>query len=406
RAVRADDYTNFTEELRFTSDYLFDSLDFIVGVYYENSDLARFQSSDINFVAAGLGPILLQRNEPWQQQTETIAAFGQVRYDVIDRLRLIVGGRFAHETKDFNFDRYYHEYGTDDSLSPTAPLGPFDPAVSASASRSEDKFTPAATLQYELNDDVNVYASYAQGHKTGGFSDRIDAAGVDFDFDAEDNTSYELGMKGIFFDGSLTANLTLYYMDVEGLQLATQVPGTIPAFSVNNAAEVTSKGVEFDAQFRPNDLWTIGIDYAYSDATYDEFVGTPDCPASAVNSSGECDLSGFPLIFAPKHSGNGFIEVFDDTAFGQWGAGARFNASFSDEYFTDIAYADSSFEDGYGIFGASIRLVSPDENYTISLVGKNLTEEVVLQWGIPSGPNSLASLRAPREIAVRFSAQF
>ena len=67
-----------------------------------------------------------------------------------------------------------------------------------------------------------------------------------------------------------------------------------------------------------------------------------------------------------------------------------------------------SFANGnrYGLIGANIRLVSPDENYTITLVGKNLTEEVILQWGIPTGPNSLASLRAPREIALKVSARF
>jgi len=40
------------------------------------------------------------------------------------------------------------------------------------------------------------------------------------------------------------------------------------------------------------------------------------------------------------------------------------------------------------------------------LIGKNLTDEVVLQWGIPTGPNSLASLRSPREIALKVGAKF
>jgi len=209
----------------------------------------------------------------------------------------------------------------------------------------------------------------------------------------------------VFLDGSLRANLTFFYMDVEGLQLATQVPGDIPAFSVDNATSITSKGIEFDMVWNLNDFWTVGFDYAYTDATYNDFVGSPECPPEAVV-DGQCDLSGFVLNFAPKHKGNGFIEYYNSSAFSGWGFGVRANASFSDEYFTDISYAESSFEDGYGILGGSIRLVSPDENYTISVVGKNLTNQVVLQWGIPTGPNSLASLRAPREIAVKLSARF
>jgi iron complex outermembrane recepter protein len=406
RGTRIEAFDAYTLEATFTSDYIADSFDFILGGYYENSSLSRIQFSDVNFVPVALGPIALRRNEPWSQDTETFAIFGQIRYDLTDALRLIAGGRFSTETKDYAFDRFFNVYGTSDiPLPATAPLGPFDPPLSAAADRSESKFTPTATLQYEVSDDLNAYLSFAKGHKTGGFSDRIDVAGADFEFDAEDHTSYEFGLKGNVAGGDLTFNFAAFWVDVEGLQLATQVPGTVPSFSVDNAASVSSRGFEFDATWFVNDLVTVGVDYAYTDATYDDFSGTPSCPASALV-NGVCDLSGFPLIFAPKHKGGAHFEFFDKNAFGDWGAGFRIDGTISDSYFTDIAYANSSFEDGYGLVGASIRLVSPDERFTISLVGKNLTEEAILQWGIPTGPNSLASLRAPREIALKVSARF
>jgi len=407
RAYRDENYNSFTQEVRFTSDLVNDKFDYIVGAYYENSDVERIQRSDVQFFVGGLGPIALQRNEPWSQDTETIAAFAQVRYNLTDRIRAILGGRYANETKDYTFNRFFDEYDSDLPLT-TSPTGPFgDPTpLTASDDRSESKFTPAITLQYEATDDVNVYATYSQGHKTGGFSERIDGPGADFEFDPETNDNFELGMKGRFLDGRLKANLALFHMSVSGLQLATQVDPNAPIFSVDNAAEVTSKGLEFDAVLDVTDSLSVGVDYAYTDATYDDFLGAPACPAANVNAAGQCDLSGFVLNFAPKHKGNAFIEYFNDSAFGDWGFGARANAAISGEYFTDISYADASFEDGYTIIGGSIRLVSPDEKYTLSLVGKNLTEEVVLQWGIPSGPNSLASLRAPREVAVRLGARF
>jgi len=408
RGTRIESFDAFTAEATFTSDYIADSFDFILGAYYEDSSLSRNQFSDVNFVPLTLGPIALRRNEPWSQDTETFAIFGQARIDLAEPLRLIVGGRFSTESKDYQFDRFFNVYGTSDiPYPPTAPLGPFDVPLSAAADRSESKFTPMATLQYELNDDISSYFSFAKGHKTGGFSDRIDIPGADFEFGAENHTSYELGLKGVVADGDLAFNLALYWVDVEGLQLATQVPGTVPSFSVDNAAAVTSRGIEFDATWFVNDIVTVGVDYSYTDATYDDFRGTPACPATAVDpTTGLCDLSGFPLIFAPKHKGGINIDVFDDSAFGDWGAGFGINGTISGSYFTDIAYSGSSFEDGYGLLGANIRLVSPDEKYTISLIGKNLTEERILQWGIPTGPNSLASMRAPREIAVRVSARF
>lgn len=413
RAYRDEEYNSFTQEFRFTSDLINDKFDFIVGAYYENSDITRLQESDIQFTNLGLLPpsltLEIQRNEPWMQDTETFAAFGQVRYNLTDKFRAILGGRFASETKDFEFDRFFHEYGTDIPLvlGPGEISGPFGDItpLNAADSRKESKFTPAITLQYDATDDINIYGTYSQGHKTGGFSERIDGPGAAFDFDPETNDNFELGMKGRFLDGRLKANIAAFHMTVEGLQLASQVPG-VNAFSVRNAAESTVKGIEADAVFNITDQWTIGGDYAYTDATYNEFLGSPDCPASAVV-NGECDLSGFVLNFAPKHKGNAFIDYFNDSALGDWGLGLRGNIAISGEYFTDISYATpSSFEDGYTIIGGNIRLVSPDEKYTISLVGKNLTDEVVLQWGIPTGPNSLASLRSPREIALKVGAKF
>ena len=424
RAYRDEDYETFTQELRFTSDLVADKYDYIVGAYYEQSDISRYQTSDVQFISLGLpgGGLAVQRNEPWTQETETYALFGQVRYNLNDVTRLIVGGRWSNETKDFAFDRFYHEYGTDTAYPAGDPLGPFAPPVAVADDRSESKFTPAVTLQYDVNDDVNVYASYAQGHKTGGFSERIEGDAsilatpdaLDFEFDPEENTTIELGAKGRFLEGRLSANVALFNMDVEGLQLATQLPGTVPAFSVDNAAEVTSQGIELDAVFHANENWTLGIDYAFTDATYDTFDGAEfdpgECPGREVtNPAGGadlCELAGFPLNFAPENKGNAFVEYFNDSGFRGWGAGFGVNVSYSDEYYTDIGYGDSSFEDGYTVWGANARFVSPNGQHTIYLIGKNLTEEEVLEWGIPSGPNSLATLRAPREIAVRLSSRF
>ncbi|MEM7327480.1 MAG: TonB-dependent receptor [Pseudomonadota bacterium] len=407
RATRLEDYEGMSHEVRYTSDLINDKLDFIVGAFYEDSDLSRNQFSDVQFFTLGLGPIALRRNEPWTQSTETLAIFGQVRYDLTDQIRVIAGGRYADESKDFVFDRFFNNYGDPNTPYPaTSPLGPFDPPISnIVGSRNETKFTPALTIQYRPSDSVNLYATYAQGHKTGGFSDRIENATADFEFDAETNDTFELGAKNQWFDGALSTNITLFHMEIEGQQLATQIPGAVPSFSVDNAAQTTSQGVEFDAQWLVNEDWTLGMDFAYTDATYDDFTGTPDCPASAVV-NGECNLAGFPTIFAPETKGTVYAEYFNPQQFGEWGFGARVDVNYSGEYFTDISYLPGTFEDGYTLVNGSLRLISPDERYTLSLIGKNLGDEAVLAWGIPSGPNVLAAMRRPQEIAVKLSARY
>lgn len=407
RGFRLEDYSGTSHEVRYTSDLINDKLDFIVGAYYEDSDLSRNQFSDVQFFTLGLGPIALRRNEPWTQSTQTTAIFGQVRYDLTDQIRIIAGGRYADESKDFAFDRFFNNYGDPTTLYPaTAPLGPFDPPIlGISDSRTETKFTPALTLQYRPSNDVNLYATYSQGHKTGGFSDRIENDTADFEFDAETNDTFEVGAKNLWLDGALSTNLTVFYMEIEGQQLATQIPGAVPSFSVDNAAATISKGIEFDAQWLVDDFWTLGLDFAYTDATYDDFTGTPDCPDSA-RTNGVCNLAGFPTIFAPETKGTLYAEYFNDSAIGDWGFGGRVDISHSGEYFTDISYLPGTFEDGYTLFNGSLRFVSPSERYTVSLIGKNLGEEEVLAWGIPSGPNILAAMRKPREVAIKLSARY
>jgi len=53
-----------------------------------------------------------------------------------------------------------------------------------------------------------------------------------------------------------------------------------------------------------------------------------------------------------------------------------------------------------------VRVVSPNEDITISLIGKNLTDEKIMAWGIPSGPNILAAMAPPRELTLKMSYRY
>ncbi len=393
RAVRQEEYTGFSQEIRFTSEPN-DALDYIVGVFYEDSTLERDQTSHLNLPG---GPFMTEE-EPWVQDTQTLAMFGQLRWSISDDWSAIAGGRWGSEEKDFTFNRWFNAYQTNDLL--------FNDIVNKRADRSESKFTPSFTLQWDANDDVNVFATLARGHKTGGFSDRVDTQDTDIEFDAEEVDSFELGAKGLWLDGSLSVNLTYYYMEIEGLQLSTQIAGTVADFRVDNAADSTSTGLEFEASWAISERWLAGGNYSYTDASYDEFLGAGDCSPELRNVEGICDLSGQPLQFAPENKGSLYLEYSADSVFNGWDLSARADVSFSDEHYTDISYFDSVKQEAYETVNASVQFISPDEKYTVSLIGKNLTEEEVMAWGIPSGPNVLAAMNPPRELIVKLGMHF
>ncbi|XPF95035.1 TonB-dependent receptor [Colwellia sp. RE-S-Sl-9] len=394
RAIREEEYDGFSQEVRFTS-LESDTFDYIVGFYYEDSSLARDQTSHFNLPA--LGGAKITEEEPWTQDTETFAVFGQARWKFTDDMTFIFGGRWATEEKDFAFRRYINEYQTQNLLHPDE-----GDEVNRTETHSESKFTPSFTFQWEPTDDINLFATYSQGHKTGGFSDRIDEQDAEIEFDPEVVTSFEIGSKSSWLDGTLNLNITAFSMDIEGLQLATQLAGSVAQFTVGNAADSTSEGVELELMWYAHDNWTFGGNFAYTDATYDSFVGAADCDDSFRNSSGVCDLSGQPLIYAPKTKGAVFAEFYVDDIFdGFWDFSARTDIAMSGDVYTDITYKPTVKQDSYETYNASMRFISPDEDIVISLVGKNLTNEKIMAWGVPSGPNILAAMSPPREIMLK-----
>lgn len=395
RATRSEQFEGVSVETRFTSNES-DSFDYIIGAYYETSELSRNQFSDLN-IPFGPGTFIRQ-HEPWNQDTETFAVFGQLRFFLTEKLTAILGGRWSAEEKDFEFERFLSQYGTDNFVAQDIAL--------RQESRDESRFTPSATLQYDVNDNVNVYGSLARGHKTGGFSDRVDTQGIDIEFDEEIIDSFELGLKSTFLDGSMSLNVALFVMDIEGLQLSTQIPGGIAEFVVRNAADSTSQGLEVEYNWAINDNWSLGGNYAYLDATYDEFLGLDNCPPEYLLPEGGCDLSGAPLQYAPENKLYAYLEYFTPGAIAGWGFGARADFTYTDDQYTDVSLLDFAFQEAYDVYGASARLISPEENITISLIGRNLGNERINAWSVQAGPNSLSAMAAPRSLTLQVKWDF
>ena len=77
------------------------------------------------------------------------------------------------------------------------------------------------TLRYDVTDDINVYAGWGKGFKTGGFNATVynnnDLPGMVFG--PEKATSWELGSKMNLLDRAASLNVGLYRETVEDLQV-------------------------------------------------------------------------------------------------------------------------------------------------------------------------------------------
>jgi outer membrane receptor protein involved in Fe transport len=169
------------------------------------------------------------------------------------------------------------------------PFQNFPNAVESGKSRDSD-WSYTARLAYEVNDNLNVYASYATGFKASSFNLSRDSRPLAADVTAlraaglavtnlrpgsrfarpENSEVYELGVKGNW--GVASANLTLFKQVLKDFQTNTFV-GT--GFIFGNAEKQTTDGVEFDGQVNPTDELTLSLAMTYLDPRYDSFVGSP-----------------------------------------------------------------------------------------------------------------------------------
>ena len=180
---------------------------------------------------------------------------------------------------------------------------------------NEDSVTGQVTLQYALNDDVNVYALVGTGWRPGGLT--VTATVVPEDvllFESEDSTSYELGFKSTLMEGALRLNGSLYYQDFEDYISrlnALSVRGDdggidVTGLTVNGNAEVW--GAEMDLTALLSENWFLRGSLSYSDGEYSDGTELPcrefDDNGAPVIPAGQpvalCDVGGDAIGSVPE----------------------------------------------------------------------------------------------------------
>ena len=211
-------------------------------------------------------------------ETENVAGFGSLDFDITSRLTLNLGARYTHETKDIVFN-------LDGSRSGAFRIGSLD---NFRDDRTDNKFTPTAGFTFAINNDVNVYAKYARGFKSGGWNTdflNVGQIATGFDFDTETVDSYEAGLKGLVLDRRLRFDLAAFYnefSDFQQFQFVALGSGTT-VLQLRNAAKVESQGIEGSISLQVNENLRLGANAGYVDATFDKF---PDGGPSGQDLSG------------------------------------------------------------------------------------------------------------------------
>ncbi|MCF6214857.1 MAG: TonB-dependent receptor [Emcibacter sp.] len=334
-----------------------------------------------------------------ETQTDSYAAYGELSYQVTDKFKATVGLRYTYEEKSFQVERF-------NPAASVALLGGFQtillPQITSTADFSD--ISPRLVLNYQLNDDMLLYASVTKGFKGGGFNNfPFDTATAQIPFEAEKITSYEAGFKSKFADSRVRLNTSVFYYDYTDLQVRTNVPsGALALPQIRNAAAAKVYGGEVEMNALLTEELSIDLSYAFLHATYTNFVGD-----AGIGGGINADFSGKFLSRAPKNTLSAVIEYDREVPSLNGQISVRADARYSSTVFFTPANSDVLSQGGYTLLNA--RIAYENENgWTIALYGKNLTDKTYVAHAIDLLQFNLvtAEIGAPRQYGISASFNF
>ena len=184
------------------------------------------------------------------------------------------------------------------------PFLPFPNSVEDGKS-DDSKTTWTLRAAYEVNDNINLYASAATGFKSSSWNLSRDSRPLPADAAAlttanltqvnqdfgtrfagpEEAMVWELGIKARFDRGAF--NVAIFDQSIDGFQDNLFIGA---GFVLANAGKQRTKGIEFDSTFVPVDPLTLTFAATLLDPKYEEYKAAPG-PNGTVDRSGE-DLPG------------------------------------------------------------------------------------------------------------------
>ena len=364
--------------------------------------------------------------------------FGEVTFDPTDRLEIILGLRWTYDEKVSGFSAAITQPNPLIGIltGSAAILGGNSEGELLSSSQNGldgtfDGFSWRAVANYRITDDAYVYFNYARGRRPEVLEEDFSRDSADSDGDgstadivgsftivpAETVDSFELGLRGQFFDRSLSFQAAAYYYEYTNFQtsIARQTAGGAPVFDLINAGSADSYGLEFLANYEFSDMFSVFASYAWNRGRFGETDGDGNPQRFADNQ----------FRLAPDHSfavgADVNIPLSDDVAFF-----ARPNVTYQSRVFftndNDLAFnvldptgtttlftVPGVLQDDYALVNGQVGLSLNDGQLRFAVWGKNiLDEEYIIDGGNTGGVFNIPTFIAgpPARYGVSLTANF
>jgi iron complex outermembrane receptor protein len=340
--------------------------------------------------------------------SRNLALFGQATYRFSDMFALTGGLRYTWDDLDYTHTRA-PGVNAATGLPASGPGVSANPAGGMVASGGNGTNTSAgdssngnlsgkAVLQFTPSDDVMIYGSFTRGYKGPAFNVFFNhtAPTNAVPIDEETSDAFEIGLKSQFADNRVQLNVSAFTVEYDGFQANNFVLlNGATVTNLTNAGTVKSQGFEADLLAVPVDGLTLRASAAYADAKVKKFNPNP-----LTNAPDARDGTQLPL--APKFVytlGAGYetdlgpVKLYLDTDF------RHVSQQFSD-------LGEQGLIDPYGIWNASIGISDPDDQYRLTFVVRNITDESYALLNVGNGQRLQIPRDADRYVGVTLRAGF
>jgi len=347
--------------------------------------------------------------------TDVVALFGELAFDMGDTMELSLAVRWDQEDRSVN-NKVPAVLSSGNNINVAGQ--PINPGFNANLdpipnrSRTFDQFQPKLTWRWAASDAVNVYASWGIGFRSGGFNNLGSAALLEFwfntglapnyvnpvnaqlqvsdEYDKEVSTAAELGVKMRFLDNRLKLNAAVFNTDVEDSQFFEFFAGPFGILRVVTTIDETQiSGFEADFDWQATDNFSLFGGIGLLDSEIERNVNrplsvgndVPQAPDETYNLGAQVDfdLGGSMSLFARadwQHIGDTWFHTLQgeqtptiwDALFGGGGAITQdFSKAQRDAYDT-----------------INLRVGIEGERWTVTAWGRNITDEEYLEEVIPA----------------------
>lgn len=302
----------------------------------------------------------------YDQDTRSLALFGNMNYRFNDEWQLNATLRYTDEEKEYRNGRI---------LAPAFPP-PLDVQASGLSSdySLDSHFSGNIGLDWQTSEDLLIYGSISRGFKAGGFFGGfpLNPGAID-PYEEETVIAYEVGFKSRLTESLLLDAAVFHYdyRDVQGyVTRFSPVTGTDLEF-LSNQGDAEHQGLEVEMQWSPAPGLTFIANAGYLDARI------TDSRSETTNLLGQLVPVEGRRPYAPEWSFFGAVE-YSTSLTSELNLRALLDYNYRSDFSGHLSSpADRAvFQlDGYGLFNGSLFLTPESEDWRVSVWARNLTDE-------------------------------